>query len=199
MALCFAHTTAGYLVYEATRPAGRHRPGLLFTAVALANGADADFLPGIAIGDPGLFHRGFSHTVAAVAVIGFAGWLVGRRWAPPGWTALRAASWAAAVYATHLVLDFFTIDSHPPAGAPFLWPFLDANYISPVTPLREIIIDPSGRLAFFKSLVQPHTIPVWAEEVSILLAGLALPRLIRRVRAALADSPEAVAGIAEPP
>src|SRR5262249_42649412 len=47
MALCFAHTAAGYLAYEAVRPASAHRPGLLAAAVLLANGPDLDFVPGV--------------------------------------------------------------------------------------------------------------------------------------------------------
>ena len=50
MALCLAHATAGYLVYEALRPSGPHRPALLAGAVLMANAPDLDFLPGILIG-----------------------------------------------------------------------------------------------------------------------------------------------------
>ena len=46
MALCLAHATAGYLAYEALRPAGPHRLDLLAGAVLLANAPDLDFLPG---------------------------------------------------------------------------------------------------------------------------------------------------------
>jgi hypothetical protein len=45
MALCLAHAAAGYLAYEAFRPAGPHRPWLLAGAVLLANAPDLDFLP----------------------------------------------------------------------------------------------------------------------------------------------------------
>ena len=50
MALCLAHATAGYLAYEALRPAGPHRPGLLAGAVLLANAPDLDFVPGLVVG-----------------------------------------------------------------------------------------------------------------------------------------------------
>ena len=58
MALCCAHTAAGYLAYEAVRPAGPHQRRLLAAAVALANAPDLDFVPGLVLGHPGMFHRG---------------------------------------------------------------------------------------------------------------------------------------------
>ena len=72
MALAFAHTTAGYLGYQLVRPPGPHRPALLLAAVALANGADLDFLPGLVIGRAGAYHRGVTHALAAVVVVGVA-------------------------------------------------------------------------------------------------------------------------------
>src|SRR6266852_942101 len=181
MALCFSHTAAGYLAYEAVRPAGAHRPAWLAAAVALANAADLDFVPGIFLGRPGMFHRGVTHTVAAVAVVGalvaLAGWLARR---PPGHSG-RVALWASATYASHLLLDFFTIDSRPPHGGRFLWPLSDAFYLSPVTPLSEIVVDGSGRAAFFASLVAPHTVPVWAEEITVLVLAVAAVHALRAV------------------
>ena len=186
MALCCAHTAAGYLAYEAVRPAGPHRPGLLAAAVALANAAELDFVPGILLGHPGMFHRGVTHTVAAVVAVGCLVALVG----PGG----RRALWASATYASHLLLDFFTIDRRPPYGGRFLWPFSDAYYLSPVTPLPEIVVDGSGRMAFFASLVGPHTAPVWAQEIALLVLVVAAVHALRAVIAWPAWS-----GIAEEP
>src|SRR5205809_938168 len=67
MALALAHTTAGYLAYEVVRPPGSHRPALLLAAVALANGPDLDFLPGLAMGPAGADLRGLPHPLPAVA------------------------------------------------------------------------------------------------------------------------------------
>src|SRR5262245_2242945 len=108
MALCFAHTAAGYLAYGAVGPAGPHRPLLLAGAVAPANAPDLDFVPGILMGRPGLFHRGVTHTLAAVLVVTLVAWLIGRQRPLAGWTPVRAALWVGAVYGSHLLLDFFT-------------------------------------------------------------------------------------------
>ena len=193
MALCFTHTAAGYLAYEAVRPADRHRPALLGAAVLLANGADVDFLPGILIGQPGVFHRGVTHTLAAVLAVAAVAWLVGRWRARPGWPATRAAWWAGAIYTSHLLLDFVTTDSRPPFGGRFLWPLSNAYYLAPVTPLPEIVIDPSDRGAFLHSLVEPHTAVIWAGEVATLLAVVVA---VHALRAVLATPPEPAGEIA---
>jgi membrane-bound metal-dependent hydrolase YbcI (DUF457 family) len=181
MALCFAHTAAGYLAYEAVRPASAHRPGLLAAAVLLANGPDLDFVPGILLGHPGAFHRGITHTVLAVVVVAAAVALGARLAGRRGWRA--AAAWAGAVYASHLVLDFFTVDAVPPYGARFLWPFSDAYYLSPHTVLPEIVIDGRSVGGLAQSLITPRTYPVWGQEVALLVVVVAA---VHAARAALA-------------
>jgi len=192
MAFCLAHTAAGYVAYEAVRPAERHRPMLLLGAVALANAPDVDYLPGLVIGHPGAFHRGITHTLAAAVVVAIAAWLL-RRLRDPRWSA-RAALWVGATYASHLVVDYFTPDTKGPGGGQFLWPLSSSYWISPVTPLREIVVDTSGRAAFFQSLVGPQTRGVWIEETSILLAVVLVVHLLR---ALVATESPAVPGVAE--
>jgi membrane-bound metal-dependent hydrolase YbcI (DUF457 family) len=183
MALCFSHGAAGYLGYEAVRPAGVHRPALLAAAVLLANGPDLDFLPGLIVGHPGAFHRGATHTVAAVAAIALLVALGARLLGRP---ALRPALWAGALWMSHLALDYFTTDARPPYGARFLWPFSDAYYLSPVTPLPEIVIDPSGRTAFFASLIAPSTAHVWLHEMLVLALAVVGVYVLRACRAPIA-------------
>jgi membrane-bound metal-dependent hydrolase YbcI (DUF457 family) len=180
MALCFAHAAAGYLAYEAVRPVGRHRPALLAGAVLLAVGPDLDFLPGLAVGRPMLFHRGVSHTVLAallVAVgVGAALWMLGRR------RPIATALWAFAVWSSHLVLDWLTVDVVAPHGGRFLWPLSDAYLIAPLPVLPEVVIDPSGREAFFASLVTARTLAAWGPDVGVLLATVLVVRLLRAWR-----------------
>lgn len=185
MALCFTHATAGFLVYEAVRPAGRHRLGLLASAVVLANAPDFDFLPGLVIGRPGEFHRGLTHTLAAVVVMAVAGALVGW-WRRPlargsGWW----ASFAAAAYGAHLLVDFLTIDAVAPYGARFLWPLSDGFQHAGVTFFSEIIIDASGRMAFVQSLLTPVALAVWAREIvlaTVVVGGVLAARWLARSR-----------------
>ena len=179
MALSLAHATAGYLAYEAVRPAGAHRPLLLGAAVALANGPDLDFVPGLLVGNPAIYHRGVTHTLAAVVVVaalvalGACALGQGRR------PALRAGLWAAAVWTSHLVLDYFTINAAVPAGARFLWPLSDRYWIAPVTPLPEIVIDSTGRRAFFASVFNAGTLRVWGGELLLLVVAIAAVHALR--------------------
>jgi membrane-bound metal-dependent hydrolase YbcI (DUF457 family) len=172
MALCLAHATAGYLGYEAVRPAGAHRPALLAAAVVLANGPDVDFLPGLLVGEPAAFHRGVTHTLAAVVVVAAVAVLAARL--VPRWRGRWrfAVLWTGALWASHLVIDYFTTCAVPPHGGRFLWPLSSAYWIAPVTPLPEIIIDTTGRVAFLASVFNRTTAPVWAGELVMLVAAV---------------------------
>ena len=50
--------------------------------------------------------------------------------------------------------------------------------------LAEIVIDGSGRWAFFASLAGPHTAPVWAEEIGLLALTVATVHALRAAVAA---------------
>src|SRR2546426_6090264 len=106
MALPFAHTTAGYLAYEVVRRPGPHRPALLLAALALANGPDLDFLPGLVMGHAGAYHRGMTHTLAAVLAMGAAVALVVGSAGRPRALVGRAAAWAGPGFAPHPPLPY---------------------------------------------------------------------------------------------
>ena len=185
MALCFTHAAAGYLVYEAARPAGRHRVGLLAVAVVLANAPDLDFVPGLVVGAPGAFHRGPSHSIAAallvaLAVAAVAWWRRGDRAGVAWW-----AAFAAAAYGSHLLVDFLTVDAVPPYGSPFLWPVSDRFFHAGSSWFGEIVIDRASRLGFLRSLVTPVALVTWMQDVLRLLlvvGGVALLRALGRSR-----------------
>ena len=196
MALCFAHTAGGYLAYEFARPAGAHSPRLFAAAILLANAPDLDFVPGIVLGDPGIYHRGVTHTVVAALAVTLVVAGVGRLGGWPERVWRRAALWAGATYSSHLFLDFITTDAVAPYGARFLWPLSDGFYLAPFTPLREIIIDCSGRAAFFLSLVGRHTFGAWASDAGVLLACVVGVHL---ARAGFARAGLEVRGVLEGP
>lgn len=193
MALSFAHAAAGYLVYEAARPSGPHRPGLLASAVVLANAADFDFVPGLLAGDPNLCHRGFTHTLGAavlVAVVAALAARVGRwRWRPG-----RVAGFVGAAYGTHLLLDYVTADVVPPHGAQFLWPLSNEYYLAAHPLLGEIVIDPAGRTAFFRSLLTPTALAHWGADVGLLVGLVVLVHALRAAWSAVTDAEPAVEG-----
>jgi membrane-bound metal-dependent hydrolase YbcI (DUF457 family) len=181
MALPIVHSTAGYLVQRLDR---RRTPWAVPTRalafMVIGNLPDIDFLVGFVLGRPGAFHRGISHTVLAALVFGVLGATVARwrRW--DGWWPAFLLCFAG--YASHLLVDAFTIDQRGPAGAQFFWPLSDAYYISPVTIFGEIIIDGRSRLGFVRSILAWPTVGVLVREALFALATLASVRLFERMR-----------------
>jgi len=181
MGLPIVHSTAGYLVQRLDRRrtpwAGTAR-ALAF--MAIGNLPDVDFLVGFVAGRPGAFHRGISHTVLAALVFGLvaatvAWWREWDDWRP-------AFLLCTAAYASHLLVDAFTIDQRGPAGAQFFWPLSDAYYISPVTIFGEILIDGRTRLGFVRSILAWPTVVVLTHEALWAGAALAAVRVSEWVR-----------------
>jgi len=181
MALCFTHAAAGYLVYEAARPAGAHRLGLLATAVVLANAPDLDFAPGVLAGVPAMFHRGPTHTVGAALVVGLLAAAAGRWRRPDGYGAMWWAGFAVAAYASHLLVDFVTVDAVMPYGARFLWPVSDRFFHAGTAWFGEIVIDPSSRLGFLRSLLTPAALLAWLEELLRAVVVVGAVAVVRAV------------------
>jgi membrane-bound metal-dependent hydrolase YbcI (DUF457 family) len=178
MALPLGHAAAGYLAYEAVRPAGRHRAGWLAAALVLANAPDCDYLPGLLVGHPDAWHRGVTHSLAAaVAVAVVVGVLAAVRRLPA-----RFALGAAVAWASHLLLDFVTQNAHPPGGIPLFWPW-SRTFIAAHPLLGEIVIDASGTGAFFGSLVAPGSARVWLEQAALLVCAVAVVHAARAMAA----------------
>ena len=67
-----------------------------------------------------------------------------------------------ALYASHIGLDYFSIDSSVPQGVPFWWPLSNAYYIAPVAFLPDIR-RASVITEFIPSLFSLHNL--WAMSV----------------------------------
>ena len=88
-----------------------------FAALALA--PDLDLIVGA--------HRGPTHSVGAVVLVALATWFVVGRQARRGrWTIACAAA-----YGSHLLLDWFGLDTSAPFGIPALWPLSSAYFQAP--------------------------------------------------------------------
>lgn len=185
MALPIAHAAAGYLVHRVGRgvPGGRRqgpdwRRAVVF--MTIGNLPDFDFLIGFVLGRPGMLHRGASHTVLAAVIFGllagaFVHWFRRERFAP-------SALLFGAAYLSHLALDFLTIDTRPPAGGQFLWPFSSEYFIAPVTIFREIHIDGRTRVGFLQSVFAWPLLIVLAREVVISAVVLGTWLMLERAR-----------------
>ena len=172
MALPIAHAAAGYLVHRATAD-GRSSSGAWQRAAVfmfIGKLPDLDFLVGFALGFPGMLHRGASHTLLAAVCFGLAAgafvrWKWHERFGP-------AAFAFGAAYASHLLLDYLTIDSRPPAGGQFFWPFSDAYFAAPTPIFTEIFIDGRTRAGFLRTVLAWPSVVVLAREIVIATVAI---------------------------
>lgn len=122
--------------------------------------ANLDALPGIVLGEIGRFHHGITHSLPVAALAGaavlLASGLLSRRW--PAYL----AAVLFLVYASHLLLDFFTLDTGAPYGIPLFWPFSHETYQShwPVLPNVQHTSGP---------LLSTHNLLLVLREVAVLL------------------------------
>lgn len=130
MAGPLGHSLAGVLIYQTAGERARidGRTAAILCVVA-AVAPDLDFLPGLWVGMPALYHQGISHSflfalvVSLALAVGFG--RAGRAW-PRLWSVLFLA------YTSHLVIDLFGPDARPPYGVPLLWPLSDHAFLAPV-------------------------------------------------------------------
>lgn len=186
MALCLAHATAGYLAYEILRPPGPHRPLMLAGAVVLANAPDLDFLPGLLTGSPSAYHRGFSHTLAAVVIATGVAALVLPRVPALRDVAPPRGGWATFVFlalASHLLVDVISVDTSPPEGMAVFWPLSGRLFYAPFTGFGDLPLDRSSSVGFVRSLVAPSALAAWARELGALVVAVAGVHLVRGLAA----------------
>lgn len=186
-ALPIAHAAAGYLVLRTAcrgstcrASLGDDQPAVAWRLIALfmfiGNLPDFDFLIGFVAGRPGLVHRGVSHTIGAAVAFGvFAGGVARSRWRAPF---LPAALAFAAAYGSHLLLDWLTVDSRPPEGGQFLWPFSDAYYIAPIRIFGEIHVDGVTRTGFLGSVLAWPTVVALGREAALTVGAVLLWKVV---------------------
>jgi len=90
---------------------------------------DLDVIPGLFAGNLTQFHHGASHSFAAAAAFSVGGLLFLKWW---GWRlSLGLFFLLFFLYASHAILDFFTLDTGEPYGVPLFWPWILETYQSP--------------------------------------------------------------------
>jgi inner membrane protein len=176
MPLPVGHALAGIAMRQA-------RPALFFTNrwhdalffIFLANLPDADFIPGIIMGRPSLYHHGIFHSLGAalaVAIVGGGLFYLNK----------KNCRWAAAgiflVYNSHLLLDFFARDLVAPFGLPVFWPF-SSRYFIAARPIFINVTRSQQNHDFLASLFSRHNLGAALRE-TLILGGLALAVVLYR-------------------
>ena len=177
-----AHSLAGLVVSRAQCNNAQQvaRPTVVaLVAVAAANLPDADFLPGLLTGDANRFHHAFTHSFGFLMAVTLATFLLARafRSAPAFWTGLVGFG-----VASHLLLDFFTVDTRPPFGIPLLWPFSNRAFLAP-HPLFLDIQRSGNPAEFFQSLFSAHNFAAAGREFFLVGGALLLVDFLCRTAA----------------
>ena len=123
MSFPIVHSMVSYSVYRMV-PGGKDRKrswkeAAFFAFVAMA--ADLDFIPGVLVGQPLLFHHSITHSIGFAFIFGLAIALLAKIFKKASFLKLFLVS--SAVYATHPLFDLLT----SPERALF-WPFQSANF-----------------------------------------------------------------------
>jgi len=132
--------------------------------IIVANAPDLDFLPGLLLGEPNLYHHGISHSIGFGFLVSLvAAWLITRK----GETSFRyELFFLSFCFGTHLILDFLSMDARPPYGIPVLWPFSSAYYMVPILPpVNHSMLDHATIGQFFSDAFSLHNLYVIGLEI----------------------------------
>jgi len=147
--------------------------------IVVANLPDIDYLFGFFKGNPNLYHHGWTHSFVFVLVMGFV--VYGICYFFIRDSALAVGLIVAGILFTHLILDYFTLDTSPPFGLQLFWPFSTSYFISSATLFGDVHKSATS-VTFIQSLFVWHNLKTVLLEIVILVPVLIVFRLIRKRR-----------------
>jgi membrane-bound metal-dependent hydrolase YbcI (DUF457 family) len=143
---------------------------LLIGAVVLANLPDCDFLFGLMLGDPRLFHHQATHSLTAALAVGLLLGCLMSRWRLNG---ILWGIWGTGLYLSHVVFDILVNDPTPPFGIQLLWPFSEAYFISPIIPFARFdYFDPAKGMV--RTLLSIHNLGTVLREILLMVPFVGL-------------------------
>jgi inner membrane protein len=158
------HSLLGYALCLVFRPTSIRSLKMIGLCLFAANAADLDFIPGLLIGHPEQFHHGISHSIGMAAL--FALVCACLRFLGPSFRTNFTALFS--IYFSHVVLDYFSIDTTPPYGVPLWWPLTHDYFIAPFAFFPDIRRSPL-QSEFFMSLFSWHNL--WSITVELMVIG----------------------------
>ncbi len=170
MASPIGHAIAGYTVYRASWSKTRKdNRTLLFLCLLMGIAPDFDFLPGILLGHPALYHQGISHSIGFAFISSLIlAWLYNFK----GGAFLGDWGRFGLSYCSHLVMDFFAPDGRLPYGEPLLWPITSSHYLGPFAIFRGFHHAGSTSAStaeWFAGIFQPYNLVAIGIELIVFL------------------------------
>ena len=165
------HSFAGYIIYVySSRTLGVTDIKALFLFILVSNAPDLDFIPGLLLGKPNLFHHGISHSIAIGIILAiFLSSL------PKMYEIVNERQRFliySTLYCSHLFLDYISVDSRLPFGIPVFWPFSSEYFIISYPLLPPIIhgeMTNAGIRQFFSSIFSIQNLYAIFMELAVML------------------------------
>lgn len=130
MATPVGHSLAAYAVYKLfANRTGHGGCRWVLLSIFVANAPDLDFIPGLFLGQPALYHQGLTHSLGCAVGVSL---LLAAIAYGSGESFRQTFGLCFFAYSSHIVLDVFGPDGRPPYGVPVFWPFSEQSLISPV-------------------------------------------------------------------
>jgi len=154
---------------------------LTLFCVVLANLPDVDYFFGIVHGLPNLYHRQFTHSIGFAVVVGvlcgiFFMWRGQRFWPMFALSSLATFS--------HVVLDFFGLDTSAPHGVIALWPLSEVYFMSPLSIFSNLIKGDTVA-ALIGAIFRMHNLMALLREIVVFTLLLGLQNWFMKNRLAL--------------
>jgi inner membrane protein len=170
MATPLGHSLAGYAIYGlAKHGQERSRLSRLLLCLFMANAPDLDFLPGIVMGSPALYHQGITHSLGCAFLLSLVIASVSHLRNQAFGTVF---SLSCIAYVSHLVIDFLSTDRRPPYGLPLLWPISGSYFISPMPiflGVHHATFTRASTMEWLKGILHPYNLGAIGLEVVLLL------------------------------
>jgi len=176
----FGHSFAGYVIsFYKSKTLKPQSLRIIFFYVFIANMPDLDFLPGLLIGKPNLYHHGISHSFGAAILVSFAlAFFIHRK------NHKRIGSdfiLFLSLYCSHLFLDYLCFDRRPPLGIPLFWPLSTKYFIFPLLPgIRHSALDHATIREFLAGVFSMHNVYVISLEFIVMIPFIVLLLFLHR-------------------
>lgn len=140
------HSLAGLSIYFFSgKKAGSLRDLWGFIPFFIATlAADLDFIPGLIIGEPNRYHHGITHSIITSLLFALIFSLIFGLGASLRGRFLIFSS----LFFSHILLDYFSLDTGFPYGIPLFWPLSDKYFYPDMPVFLDIQRESLGNLLF---------------------------------------------------